>query len=307
MNRLSALPRRLRALPTSVTVGVAALGIAGLVAAGTAAASGSRGGPSVPAPPTNPTRADQIQNIDQVKTAIKGYYGDTTTPLAGAPAIDPVTTDGADTVLHYPSVGGAYDKEMGRVTKTALRYLAHPNGGGAAGTKAQKARKAQKAIVLDVDDTTLNTYNYEIYSNFVYNPAQNAAFVNSGAFPAVFHMVQLVNKAKAEGYTVFFLTGRPESQRTGTDANLTKVGYPVVDSQVYLKDLTKPIYSSCYVAAPTATNPSCTTIQYKSITRRYIESLGYDIVANFGDQYSDLKGGYADRGFKLPNPMYYLP
>ncbi len=52
---------------------------------------------------------------------------------------------------------------------------------------------------------------------------------------------------------------------------------------------------------------SCPTIQYKSGTRAYIESQGYDIVANFGDQYSDLLGGYADKTFKLPNPNYYLP
>lgn len=296
------LPCRLRALPTSVTTGVAVLSVAGLVAAGTAGAHGSWGGPSVPAPPANPTRADQIQNIDQVKTAIKGYYGDSTTALPGAPSVDPVTGDSGDVALHYPSVGSAYDREMGRITNTAARYLAHPRKSHGA-----KPAKGKKAILLDVDDTALNTYNYEIYSNFVYNPAQNAAFVNSAAFPAVFHMVQLVKKAKAEGYTVFFLTGRGETQRAGTDANLTKVGYPVVDSQVYLKDLTKPIYSSCYVAAPTTTNPTCTTIQYKSLTRRYIESLGYDIKANFGDQYSDLTGGYADRTFKLPNPMYYLP
>jgi hypothetical protein len=30
-------------------------------------------------------------------------------------------------------------------------------------------------------------------------------------------------------------------------------------------------------------------------------------VANFGDQPSDLKGGHAERTFKLPNPNYYLP
>ncbi len=52
---------------------------------------------------------------------------------------------------------------------------------------------------------------------------------------------------------------------------------------------------------------SCPTIQYKSGTRAYIESQGYDIVADFGDQYSDLLGGYADKTFKLPNPNYYLP
>jgi hypothetical protein len=43
------------------------------------------------------------------------------------------------------------------------------------------------------------------------------------------------------------------------------------------------------------------------MTRKHIESLGYNIVGNFGDQFSDLKGGFADRTFKIPNPMYYLP
>ena len=78
------------------------------------------------------------------------------------------------------------------------------------------------------------------------------------------------------------------------------VGYPAPDpSNVYLKDLTDSWLSSC--------TPNCTTTQYKSLTRKHIESLGYDLVGNFGDQYSDLRGGYADRTFKLPNPMYYLP
>ena len=66
-----------------------------------------------------------------------------------------------------------------------------------------------------------------------------------------------------------------------------------------LKDQTQPYLSSCA--------PSCTTIQYKSLTRRLIESQGYDIVANVGDKFSDLEGGFADRTFKMPNPMYFLP
>ena len=36
-------------------------------------------------------------------------------------------------------------------------------------------------------------------------------------------------------------------------------------------------------------------------------SLGYHIVADFGDQFSDLEGGFTDQTFKLPNPMYFLP
>ena len=36
-------------------------------------------------------------------------------------------------------------------------------------------------------------------------------------------------------------------------------------------------------------------------------SEGYSIMADFGDQYSDLLGGDAGYQVKLPNPMYYIP
>ena len=261
----------------------------GLTLTGSAVAGGHF---AVPAPPANPTSASQIQNIDQVKTAIKGYYGDTTTTQ-----VDPVpnSVDGGDKILHTFSSTSAYAAEMAGIQARAKSYLADPYRGHhhhhhATGTKA---------VLFDVDDTTLNTYNYEIYSNFVYNPTTNAAFVNAALFPAVPGMPDLVTWAASHGYTVFYLTGRPASQHDGTVANLTNEGYPVTDSRLFLKDLTAPWLSSCA--------PSCTTIQYKSLTREHIESLGYDIVANFGDQYSDLKGGFADRTFKVPNPMYYLP
>jgi len=68
-----------------------------------------------------------------------------------------------------------------------------------------------------------------------------------------------------------------------------------------------PLTTVNVTLAPTTGAPSCNTVERKSQTRAHIESLGYDIVANFGDQFSDLKGGFADRTFKVPNPMYYLP
>ena len=34
---------------------------------------------------------------------------------------------------------------------------------------------------------------------------------------------------------------------------------------------------------------------------------GYTILLTIGDQESDLAGGFAERGFKLPNPVYFLP
>jgi predicted secreted acid phosphatase len=245
---------------------------------------------AVPPPPTSPTSADQIQNLDQVKTAIKGYYGDTVTSQ-----LDPVAGTAA---LHQFSATGAYANEMAGVVADAEKELGKP--------KAE--RNTGKAVLFDVDDTTLNTYSYEIYSSFVFNPTTNAAFVNACltatgcVFPAVPHMVDLEKYAESQGYTVFFLTGRPITQHNGTVANLTSAGYDVNPANLYLKDAsgaTEPWLSPCA--------PTCTTTQYKSLTRAHIESLGYDIVGNFGDQFSDLNGGFADETFKIPNPMYFLP
>jgi hypothetical protein len=284
--------RHKRRIPAAI---VAVLATAAVLAVTVPGAVG--GSTDVPAPPAFPTSADQIQNIDQVKTAIKGYYGDTATT-----AVDPVPNeiDGGDKTLHTFSADGAYADEVAGIATEAADALDKA-------AKQEKKFSGRPAILFDVDDTTLNTYDYEIYSNFVFNPTTNAAFVNACSstgcvFPAVPHMVDLEQHAESKGYTVFFLTGRPIAQRDGTMANLTDAGYDVDAANLYLKDAsgaTEPWLSPCA--------PTCTTIQYKSLTRQHIESLGFDIVANFGDQFSDLTGGFADQTFKIPNPMYFLP
>jgi hypothetical protein len=137
-------------------------------------------------------------------------------------------------------------------------------------------------------------------------------------------MVQMVTQAATEGYAIFWITGRPTSQAGVTLANLTtadvtggiSAGYPAPtdpdgsgpETGLYTKPSAVADYPT-YLQTACASDPGgkCTTIHYKSATRAHIESLGYDIVASFGDQYSDLIGGYADRTFKLPNPNYYLP
>ena len=119
---------------------------------------------------------------------------------------------------------------------------------------------------------------------------------------------RLIKAAKASGCAVFGLTGRPASQQADTIANLTEKGY--VDAA------SKPLFSAAqYFTKDVANQPwvdcgpdrVCSTIEYKSDTRAHIEDLGYDIVGNFGDQYSDLIGEHADHVYKVPNPTYYLP
>jgi len=281
--------RRLSRRTTIVTAAVVATLVGGGVAYGATAQ---------PAIKTfTPKSASQVTNIDVLRQQLRNYYGD---PL-GTGTFDP---------------HGNYAKEASKVARSGEKWLAAKSHGGSHGkTKTH----ALKAIVLDVDDTTLTTWNYEIASNWAYNPTTNAAYVTGQLFPATPGMVDLVKRAAQEGYAIFFLTGRPATQEAATLGNLTAdgvgvdAGYPAPTT---LKDgedglFTKPAVADypAYLTAACAGDPngSCTTIHYKSATRAHIESLGYDIVATFGDQYSDLKGGFADRTFKLPNPNYYLP
>ena len=174
--------------------------------------------------------------------------------------------------------------------------------------------------MLDVDDTTLATWNYEIFSNWAFNGTTNADFVLNQRFPAVPGMVGLIQNAARQGYAIFYLTGRPASQEAATLGNLTAdnigvdAGYPAPTTLNDGEDglFTKPAVANYpdYLKAACAGDPNggtCTTVHYKSATRAHIESLGYDIVANFGDQFSDLVGGFADQTFKMPNPNYFLP
>jgi len=267
-------------------VSAAMLAAAALAGGGVAYAATS-GQPAIKT--STPRSERQITNLDVLRQQIRNYYGD---PLGtGIAASD-----------------GNYAKEARSVAAKGSSWLAHSH-----------RTHGTKAIVLDVDDTTLATWNYEIFSNWAYNPAANATFVTEQRFPAVFGMVDTVRAAEREGYAVFFLTGRPATQEQPTLGNLTAdgvgedAGYPKPTTLSDGEDglFTKPAVADYpdYLKAACAGDPngSCTTIHYKSATRAHIESLGYDIVANFGDQYSDLKGGHADRTFKLPNPSYFLP
>ncbi len=221
-----------------------------------------------------------IPNIDSVKKTIAMYYGDTgdgTSNKTSSPYITEVTHDLA-----------TLRRELKPVLSDAKR------------------RGQKPAIVLDVDDTTLWTYDMEVGAmHFVFNPTLQDQWVQQELFPAVPGMVDFANYARSLGYSVFGLTGRNDNQKTATLQNLKNVGYQGFTSDnTYTKWTSKPPsvqpgYITCVA--------TCTTVEYKAGTRAHIESLGYTIEFNLGDQWSDLQGGYARRVIKLPNPTYYLP
>jgi predicted secreted acid phosphatase len=166
-------------------------------------------------------------------------------------------------------------------------------------------------VVFDADDTTLWTYDMEDGDmHFNFTPQAQDPWVFGEKFPATPGMVPLVNAVGQAGCTVVGLTGRRDPQRLATIENLAKVGYHYfTDAHYFTKwaSGTTPD-PTIFGGTPCENNGVCSTIQYKSAVRRYVETKqGYDIIANFGDQFSDLIGGYADRTVKLPNPTYYLP
>ena len=196
---------------------------------------------------------------------------------------------------------GTYDRELTQIDNLAerwmLRSVRHAGGhnrhakashrGGHGKGHAYGTKKP--ALVLDIDETSLSNYTAINADNFTFGKnSQNEATDEIGV--AIAPTLKLFNDAKQAGVTVFFITGRPEAQRAPTEDNLRKQGYAGW-AKLYLK--------------PAGTTLS--TVQYKTASRADIESQGYRIVANVGDQFSDLVGGHAERGFKLPNPFYFLP
>jgi predicted secreted acid phosphatase len=223
-----------------------------------------------------------IPNIDSVKKTIAVYYGD--------------TGKGTADKDHSP-----YIQELQRIIRTQRASLQR---------RYDRAIRAgeQPALVFDADDTTLFTYDMEVADmHFNFSPAEQDVWVQDQRFPATPLMVDYVNTAADIGYTVFGLTGRNDDQKQATLANLEKVGYEPFTSNRFFTKWTgsassqQPSYVDC------GSDAKCSTVEYKSQTRKHIEQLGYTVVTNYGDQYSDLLGGYADRTVKLPNPTYYLP
>jgi predicted secreted acid phosphatase len=192
-------------------------------------------------------------------------------------------------LLRYQA-SGEYEEQLAEVATDAARYLEdRPEDGG------------RGAIVLDIDETALSNWPYleaNQLARLHYGPCDLPqgpcgwpAWADMAAATAIEPTLELYRLAQERGHAVFFITGRPESQRAATERNLRAVGYDD--------------WADLYMQPDGTTFPSAA--DFKAPNRREIEAEGYEIVLNMGDQASDLEGGYAERTFKLPNPFYWIP
>ena len=179
-------------------------------------------------------------------------------------------------------------------------------------------RVSKAAIVLDIDETSLSNWAQLSHNNFAF-VASGACDLASGSAcgqrewelsaksTAIAPTLALFNAAKGikdkngNPVTLFFITGRHDDpfERAATEYNLRKTGY----------DGWKELFMR---PDPPPGEP---VSDYKTAKRQLIENSDgykYTIVANIGDQISDLEGildgeYYAKRCFKVPNPFYYIP
>ncbi|MFM9369686.1 HAD family acid phosphatase [Streptomyces sp. Da 82-17] len=227
---------------------------------------------------------DEPHNIGQLVGEIDAYYG--------------VTRD--DDGVYRASPDSDYAHDVADVLARAKRDIERK---AATSTGAKGDRPA---IVLDIDDTVLLSIDYEKRTNFTYDNTTWNEYVEQADRPAVFGVPELIDFAEDRGVEVFFLTGLGEERRDAAVENLTRVGVGTeLDAgHAFFKNKANPPSYLRDCATPEAWN--CTTVQYKAGTRKHIESTGYDIIGSFGDQRSDLEGGYADKTYKLPNPTYFV-
>ncbi len=175
-------------------------------------------------------------------------------------------------------------KQFGHSARRAMFAIKHHGKHHGNGHNHKKA-----AIVFDVDETLLSNYTAIDADDFTFGTnSQNEATNEIGT--AIVPSRDLFNLAKSKGITIFLITGRRENSRAHTTSNLTREGFTG--------------YKQLILKPDTSTD---STVVYKSGARAGIEDQGYRIIANVGDQYSDLAGGHSGVAFKLPNPFYFLP
>jgi len=184
-------------------------------------------------------------------------------------------------VLRYIS-SGEYAKDLSAVALKANKYLAK---------RLNKPTKPdeKRAIVFDIDETTLNNLPHMMANDFGYVPAVWQRWVASAQAKAIVPVQVAYDMAVRDNVDVFFITARKEADRPGTERNLRQVGYETWTNIYYIPD-----------------DYPFSVQHFKTATRKQLVEEGYTIILNIGDQESDLRGGYAEKTFKLPNPVYIV-
>jgi predicted secreted acid phosphatase len=185
-----------------------------------------------------------------------------------------------------------YDLDVAAVFASAQKYV------------EQNADKVKRpALVLDIDETSLTNWPNLLADNFGFvadgtcdalpaGPCGFNQWILKSSAKAIEPARRLFEAAKAKGVAVIFITGRPGRQRDATILNLDHVGF-----EGWTELRTRPDRDDLR-----------TVQEFKTAERTKVEDAEhYNIIANVGDQMSDIDGGHSGCPFKVPNPFYFIP
>lgn len=225
----------------------------------------------------------KIQQVLRISLAVFAIFSLMPTALAQEP--QPNLDLYKQSLIRYHD-SGEYAKDLAIVEKQAEDYLQTR-----VAANARLAKPKKLAIVFDIDETVLSNYPILKKKDFAHTLDTIRANQPKGTDPVIPEMYKLYQVAIKNNVAVFFVTGRLEKLKDATVQNLQRVGYTQWAGLVLKPNHYKGNSASVY----------------KTAVREQIESKGYDIIMNIGDQKSDLVGGHADKTFKLPNPYYFVP
>lgn len=181
-----------------------------------------------------------------------------------------------DVQNYYES--GQYDREMDEIITGAIKKFENMKF------------EENSAVVLDIDETALANYPHIKSMGFGSENRAWDEWTSSAKAKAIPQVKKLYDFLVSKGVKIFFITGRDVKYYEPTRQNLINAGYTKIDTLICRSKEEKNI----------------TAVQYKAAHRAALVNKGAKIIANVGDQWSDLKGGNSGIIIKLPNCLYVL-
>lgn len=194
------------------------------------------------------------------------------------PTIKIINLDAAKNAVQNYYESGLFDYECSKVIDDAINHI----------SKIKINEKS--AVVFDVDETALSNYEYIKSIGFGFRMDLWNNWVREGKAKSILQTKRFYDYLISKNIRVIFITGRNEEERTSTIRNLIEQGYTKFDTLIARKKEERNI--------PAA--------EFKALKREELVRKGYEIIANIGDQWSDLVGGNSGYKIKLPNYLYLI-
>jgi len=173
---------------------------------------------------------------------------------------------------------GAYAEETEQIISDAINKI------------SKMELNENSAVVFDVDDTLLSSYEYTSSIGFGFSYPTWKEWIHDERLTAVPQVKKIYDWLVQKNVNIILLTGRRSDECESTYKNLMSEGFTTFDTLIC-----RPAHESKIDAA-----------DYKPAQRKALTAKGYEIIACFGDQWSDLNGEYTGLKVKLPNYLYLI-